>query len=100
MVTNTKVYRDKDDLRKIKVNLKRFYFSVGDSPKRGYNRRIDVFCLERKTGLPVALGYIDVNTASYKGDHASACYVIHKACGYRMTDGYSLDRKDVLLYQV
>ena len=78
---------------------KRFYFTVeGQAVTRGYNRTVRVFSL-RKDGSPCALGFAEVNTASYAGEYACAVAVISKVFGYR-NDVYNILRKGVTIYQI
>ena len=86
---------------KLKKNL--FYYSVGDSLKRGYNIRVTVFGLEKKSHRPIFLGTADANTASYRGDTALANDILHQIFGYKWADKgthYRLQNKDIKLYSV
>ncbi len=48
----------------------KYYLGVsGKSPKRGYNRRILVYSI--KKNVLDCIGFVDVNTASYKGDEST-----------------------------
>lgn len=64
---------------------------------RGYNRCIRVYKIVR--GIPKYLGEKHVNTASYKGDRPVAELIIAEKEGYK-TDGYYIQRKDVIVNEV
>ena len=77
---------------------KHFIYKVEKgSYKRGYNRIILVYALIKHK--PILIGENHVNTASYKGDKASANEIIAELYGYRF-DGYNIIRKDITLFEV
>lgn len=79
--------------------MKHYIFTVENaSRKRGYNRTIRVWRMERN--VPMWVGDDDeISTSSYKGDYAMACKIISNRDGYRLTkDGYFLQSKNVRLH--
>ena len=72
---------------------KNFYYIVGKSDVRGYNRVITIYVMA-KNGEPYRLGYTHVNTASYNGDTSEAKRVVREVYGYKM-DGYTFVDKSI-----
>jgi len=64
--------------------------------------RILTFTVYRLQGAkrPKLIGETRANTGSYKGDSGHVSNFIAKKMGYRCTDGYFIDRKDVMIYEV
>ena len=89
----------KKELLKI-CNGKNFYFTRTDSPVRGYNVRINVFTIDKRTKAPRWVGESDQNTASWYGDIAVARQIVSKAFNYKMEDSYTLARKDITVHQI
>jgi len=85
--------------------MKRYYYKVEESDcvtkharRRGYNKVISVYKM-KKDGQFRFIGDEWINTASYRGDHPTACGILTKEFGYK-SDGYSLKRKDVKVLQL
>jgi len=72
--------------------MESYIYVVQTDPKwfkrRHYNRSITVYRIKRN--VPLLVGRDDVNTASYKGDRATAMNIIANATGKKMADGYKL----------
>ena len=79
---------------------KHFLFKVESfNDKRGYNKKVTVY-VNKKAGIaPLIIGYIDINTASYKGDRPVAMELIAELYNYKF-DGYNLIRKDITVFEV
>ena len=80
--------------------MKHFLYIAHDySRARGFNRTIMVYRI--KKNVPEFVGYNEqINTASYKGDLAAANKIIADVYGYKMTDGYRLDDKTVIVHNI
>ena len=81
--------------------MKHYIFTVEHaSLKRGYNRTIRVWRMERN--VPMWVGDDDeVSTAAYAGDYAVACKIISIVDKYRLTKGgYGLQNKNVKLHEI
>lgn len=81
--------------------MKTYIFTVKQtSPKRGYNRTIDVYRVE--DNQPLHIGYNDkISTSSYKGDYAIACDIISDFDKLEMTDcGYYLKDKNIKVIEI
>ena len=54
-----------------------------------------------KNNTPEYIGYNNhINTASYRGDRATACHIINKETGAKMKDGYNLASKNIQLFEI
>ena len=70
--------------------------------KRGYNKLISVYQMNKDGGFSF-IGDMWINTASYRGDEAIACQILHDEKGYKWGDTgthYYLKRKDLKLIQL
>lgn len=65
------------------------------SNKKGYNLTVTVY--QVKNNELVYIGYDDeINTASYMGDYAIACHIIHDKLGHKLSkDKYNLASKNI-----
>ena len=79
--------------------MKTYIYKVTpSSPIRGYNRTIEVYRV--KNNKPIYLGEDDhINTASYKGDRATALQAVAEFEGYKFK-GYDIVRKDIQIFEV
>ena len=76
--------------------MKKFIAITKDSSsKKGYNRTVTVY--QVKNNELNYIGYDDeISTASYMGDYATACHIINKVLGHKLSDDkYSLASKDI-----
>ena len=81
--------------------MKTYFLTVEhNSNKRGYNRTVSVYRV--KNNQPLFVGYDEeINTASYKGDHAIACQIISKEDGHKMDQhGYNLQSKNIKVLSI
>ena len=81
--------------------MKTYIFKVTtNSTVRGYNRTVDVYRV--KNNRPVFIGYnAEISTASYKGDYAIACQIVHDRTGAKLKPGgYDLLSKNIQIFQV
>lgn len=76
------------------------YTVKNSSPKRGYNRTINVYRLE--DNQPLHIGYDDkISTSGYKGDYATACDIISNFDKLEMTDcRYYLKDKGIKVIEI
>ena len=49
---------------------------------------------------PKYIGETKANSSSHKGDKPHVASYLSEKFGYRMKDGYRLDRKDVFIYEL
>lgn len=93
------LYYKKEELRKgLKQNL--FYYKViNENKKRGYNKVIKVYMISIKDFSPLCIGHADVNTASFKGDKATANNIICSIFKYS-NDGYNISDHRVKVYEI
>lgn len=70
--------------------------------KAGKQGRILTFTVYQLRGIkrPKLIGETRANVASYKGDLGAVSQFIAKKMGYRCSDGYYINRKDVMIYEV
>ncbi len=80
--------------------MKTFIYKViTSSSARGFNHTIEVYRV--KNNQPEYIGYNDrINTASYRGDRATACHIISEKTGAKMKDGYNLLSDSIQLFEV
>ncbi len=75
------------------------YKVINSSTRRGYNLTIEVYRVIHN--VPKFVGYDDkISTASYRGDYATACHIIHRKTGARMAGGYKLASSNIQLFAV
>ena len=81
--------------------MKRFYIKViHSSTKRGYDRTIEVYAMNRRGAFSFLCGTDKINTGSYKGDKAVASKLLHDKFGFKWSKNdmhYSLMSKNVKL---
>jgi len=83
--------------------MKRFFYAIEESTKRGYNIKVTVYTLGRSNGKSyfTQIGEEHASTAAYYGTAAMAANIIHNKLGYKLTeDRYSLIRKDIELVEL
>lgn len=81
--------------------MKTFIFkAINNSSVRGFNREIIVYRL--KNNQPSFVGCNDeINTASYKGDHAVAAQIIADNTSHKMdARGYDLVSKQIKIISI
>lgn len=99
MKNQRETFTIKEALSKHGIKSKLFYFrTVNDSYKRGFNRTIIVYVLDKEL-KPICIGEEHINTASYKGDKATASNFIANMFGYK-SDGYNLLDLKIKLYEL
>jgi len=73
-----------------------YYAVIPNSTKAGYDTTIQVYFLGYMTKQFYLVGYDnEINIATYDGETAVVSKILHEEEGYRMTDKYSLLRKDI-----
>lgn len=77
----------------------KFYFKESDNSRRGYNILISVYYID-KDGQPRFVGSSDEQSAGWKGGRAVANNIISEEYGYKMRDGYSLQRQDIKVFEI
>ena len=98
MNINLETYYTKKELSK-GMKQHKFYYKVDNyNNKRGYNKLIKVYML-CKDYSPLCIGRVDANTASYRGDYASAVNVISEIFNYKNDDYNILDNR-VLIKEI
>ena len=78
--------------------MRYFYKEEMTSVKRGYNRTISVWKLDKESRWRF-IGESHHNSASWKGGYGCACSILNDKFGYK-TDGYSLKNKNIKLIQL
>jgi hypothetical protein len=72
--------------------MESYIYTVAKNPewlkRKPYNQTITVYRIKRN--IPVLVGSEDINTASYRGDRATAMRIISRETGKKMADGYRL----------
>lgn len=80
--------------------MKRYFYKEElASIKRGYNRTISVWRLD-KEGRWRFIGEEHCNSASWRGAYGVACGILNEKIGHRMADGYGLKSKNITLIQL
>ena len=99
MENQRETFTTKEALLNHGIKSKLFYFrAVSDSYKRGFNRTILLYVLDKEL-KPICIGEEHINTASYKGDKATASNFIASMFNYK-TDGYNLLDLKIKLYEL
>lgn len=81
--------------------MKTYFIKViNSSDRRGYNRTIEVYIQMRDKSFYLIGENSEINTASYRGDYAVACKILHDKLHYRWSKEdrhYSLLSKNIKL---
>jgi len=80
--------------------MKKYYYTTGNSGKRGLNRAITVYS-QNKDGSFNYIGEEHASTASYVGDYATVCHILNDEKGHKLTDnGYLLLSKNIKIIEL
>ena len=81
--------------------MKKFYIKViHSSIKRGYNRTIEIYTINKRGTFSFLCSDDAINTASYRGDEAVASRLLHEKFGFKWSpknENYSLMSKNIKL---
>lgn len=99
MRNQIETFATKESILKHGIKSKLFYYRVTrNSYKRGYNHTISIYVLDKEM-RSICIGETHCNTASYKGDKATASNFISDMFNYK-TDGYNLLDSKIKLYEI
>ena len=81
--------------------MKKFYIKViYSSNKRGYNRSIEIYTINKRGTFSFLCGDEAINTASFSSDEAVASRLLHEKFGFKWSPKnkhYSLMSKNIKL---
>ena len=78
--------------------MKHYYYGSSPVTPRGF-LTIKVYEINEKKDLQ-CIGYSDENKASWRGAKAVASHIIAEERNHKITDGYKLDSKNIVLHEL